>query len=180
MKKTSLFFTAIAIASVSFFASCSKDGAAGATGPQGAQGTQGVAGATGPTGPSNIVDSNFTVTTWTNSGPYYDVTISDPQITATIISKGVVVIAWSANGGTSWDGLPWTSENPTGYELNYQTNLGTVAFYWSGGSPASLGITTSTFRIECIPASIIAKHPNTNWNDYSQVKAIQNGMRSSN
>jgi hypothetical protein len=193
MKKIKLLAALAAIGVAVTFFSCSKGdtGATGPQGPTGATGTQGPKGDTGVTGKNgtngnngtngtngnaNVKDSVFTVTSWGSTSTYAFVTITDPQITAAIAATGMVSVAWSTNGGVGWDGLPWTSENPTGYEMNYQYGTSTITFFFGnagGQSPNTIfSISSCLFKITCTTADGLILHPNTNWHDMNQVDAI--------
>ena len=158
------------------YSSCAKDGA---TGPAGPAGPTGAAGAAGAMGNANVKDSTFIVmpASWGSVSAYEFVSISDPQITAAIASQGSVTVFWGTNG-TSWDVLNWTSENPVGYVLDYNYTTGTIAFYFSGGGNpnSAFGGTQTYFKVICTSSQVMKQHPNTNWKDYAQVKAIIDGQ----
>ena len=143
-------------------------------------GTNGTNGATGPAGPmgnANIKDSVFTIMPagWSANSNYDYVIITDPQITSTIMSSGEVLVYWSANGGVNWDNLNWSSENPTGYLMEFNYQQGQVGIYFSpaGSTPNTVfGGTSSMFKVVCMTNAAMHMHPNTNWADYNQVMPI--------
>jgi hypothetical protein len=188
--KTTKFLTGImAIGFAVTFLSCSKGdtGATGPAGPTGAAGAAGATGATGATGNANVKDSTFTITTaqWSSIAEYDYVAITDPQITAAIVSSGEVSVFWSTNGGVSWDNLNWVSENPTGYMMDFNYNLNTVTMYFTNNGVAAnpdavYGFTSTEFKVVSTTADGMVRYSNTYWKDYNQVQAILNAQSKSN
>ncbi|HXP52409.1 MAG TPA: hypothetical protein VN922_20820, partial [Bacteroidia bacterium] len=60
-------------------------------------------------------------------------------------------------------------------EFAYQTGSASL-IYLNSSAPAS----TINLKVVVIPPAAMIAHPNTNWNDYNQVKAIIDAQNTSN
>lgn len=157
------------------FASCAKKGD---TGPSGTNGTNGT---TGKNGNANVKSSIFTVTNWSSNSNYYYVNITDNNVTQAILDSGAVVVYWTPNAGTNWAELTYYVYSTTGpgYYLEFNHFLNQITVYWvyAGGglnaTPTSL-YPTIKFKVVCIAASAMKKHPDTNWHNYSEVQKVLN------
>lgn len=188
MKKIKFLIAITAIGFAVTLFSCSK-GDTGATGPAGSNGanglngTNGTNGTNGKNGNANIKDSIFTVSSSSfgvaSAYDYY--TISDPQITAAINATGLVTVYWSPNGGTNWDLLPWSSENPVGYIFSCQYTVGSFTLYFSdngtAANPSSVGVNTNTFKIVCATADGLNLHANSNDISSNVITTTKNGIK---
>ena len=178
MKKTILKSVVILLTAM-ITVSCSKDSAAGETGPAGPTG------ATGPTGPAgtngtngtngnaNVIGTNSVSvppSNWFNSGDNtsWSTFLNVPAITQEIVDRGAVSVFFQLN--TSWIALPYS--NPQNhYFTNYGFSLGAVEINIStefGYILTSPG--TNIYRVVVISPSNKIANPNTDWNDYNQVK----------
>jgi hypothetical protein len=169
------------------YSSCAKDGAtgpAGPTGPTGGGGATGAAGATGPMGNANVKDTVITLTaaSWTASANYDFDVVSVPQITAPFLATGEIFVFFSSNSGVQWDPLIYTTLNPGGYTLDYYVNPGNLGLYFGPAANPNTFFSAATlqFRLVFVTNQGIKQHPNTNWRNYSEVKAIidqQNSLK---
>lgn len=156
--KTTKLLLAIGIIAATFSA-CSK-GDTGATGPAGANGANGVA---------NISSNIYSITPgdWSNpqSGEYV-VNISDNSI-ASANTDGIEVFV--STNGNLWLGLPSTNLLVNGDQMEFAYENGQITLaYLNSSAPTS----TLNLKVVVIPPAELNLHPNTNWNDYSQVNAI--------
>ena len=172
MKTLNLIVFSIVV--VFFISSCSKDGSVGPAGTAGTNGTNGT------NGNANVKTMTFTVTTWSSLSAYYYVYLNDTSITSTILNSGAVEVFWHITG-TTWNQTPWVTYNPAGYTLIQQAALGKVTVYWTydGGTlnqsfNAFWGVSTCNFKVVCIASSAIKKHPDTDWNNYSEIQRALN------
>lgn len=128
--------------------SCKGDtgpaGPAGPTGATGATGATGTTGATGATGSANVIYSNWTNVTFSNTGPFWEGILNAPGITQTIMDRGVVNVYL---------------KNPDGlvFQLNYVTSGGNYIHYFL--TPGVITIrsnynATYPYRYIIIPGSI--------------------------
>ena len=141
-------------------ASCSKTGTPGPVGPQGA---------TGATGNANVIgEPTFTVTSWTPIGNTYNADITNSDITADVVNKGVVeVYKYYPNSG--WTNLPDINGGTStvftfglgGYTITVETTDGSTV-----NNPGSV-----TFRDVVIPSSVRLAYPHTNWKNYYEATA---------
>lgn len=144
---------AIAIA----FASCSKDGA---TGPQGPAGTNGTSGLT-------VTNIAVTPGDWSVSSStlwYYNASFG-------VNTTDACIVYFSTNNSTFF-GMPTSNVFYSGDELVYDYATGKdvqIDYSNSGGEAIA---STLYFNVIDVPPAINVKYPNTNWNDYTQVKAI--------
>lgn len=162
-----LTLLAFAIVTIFFISSCSKDGAVGPEGPSGTNGTNGNA---------NVKTMTFTVTTWSSNSNYYYVFLTDTNITSSILNSGAVEVFWHITG-TTWNPVPWRTYNPANYTLLAQASLGQVAVYWTydGGTinqsfNSYWSVSTFSVKVVCIAGSAMKRHPETNWNNYSELQ----------
>ena len=161
MKKTFLktgLFLVVALLAIS----CSKDGETGPAGPAGANGTNGNA---------NVIGTNTITTTssyWTSyeGGIMWYTSLQAQGITQSIVDKGIVSVFRSNTAG--WDAMPstfgfqsWTYSFGVGFVNIYTTYTNLITF----PNPD-----IQTFRVVIISPSNRLSHPNTDWNDYNQVK----------
>lgn len=130
--KTNNLLVAIIIAAVTL-ASCKGDpgptgatgatgpvgptGPTGATGPAGPVGPAGPTGATGATGTANVIYSDWRNVTMTNTGPFWEGTLTAAGITQTVIERGVVNIYLR-------------NENNLVFQLNYSSPGGNYIHYF--------------------------------------------------
>jgi hypothetical protein len=156
--KTTRIFMAIAIIAATFSA-CSK-GDTGATGPQGPAGTNGV---------TNISSNIYSITPGSWSNPktgQYVVNIADNAI-SNANTDGIEVFI--STGGNTWLGLPVTNLLVNGDQMEYVYENGQIVLgYFNSSAPSN----TIDLKVVVIPPAQLNLHPNTNWNDYSQVNAI--------
>jgi len=150
---------AIAIA----FSSCTKDGA---TGPQGATGANGTNG-------SANVSSNFVVAYFAlqSNGSYLS-TISVPALTSSNYLNSNVSVYFTLSGYQI--AMPCSSVYSNGDALDYGiSSNGNITIFYNEGS-TNYALSSLAVEVVVIPEYAIEAHPHTNWNDYSQVKAIIN------
>jgi len=170
MKKT-IFKSAVVLLTAIMTISCSKDGATGPAGATGAAGTNGI------NGNANVVGSttvSVPPSNWTNNSnsTSWSTTLTWQAITQAIVDKGSVSVFFQL--GTEWVALPYS--NPQNhYFTNYGFALGMVEINISTETGYTLTSPGSNiFRVVAISASNKAANPNTNWNDYNQVKKALN------
>jgi hypothetical protein len=158
--KTKSIFTGILVVGLFTFNSCVKDGPVGPQGPQ---------------GNANVQSSAVTVTqwSWNTTYSYSSANITVPALTPDIVDRGAVMV-YIYNGSTTWEALPFSSVISAGvtthYEFVYTDNQVTIII--SNSDLSIPNLQTSTFKIVCIAASIMTKHPNTNWKNYSEVQKV--------
>ena len=153
-------FKKIAILSIAMMVfGCSKDGATGAT---------------GATGNANVVGTNSITTTsssWTSSsgGSLWQASFSAAGITQSVVDRGVISVFKSDSAG-SWTALPYTF----GYESwTYYFGVGFVGINRTNTTLSSIANPASqTFRVVIVSPSSRMAHPNTNWNNYDEVKGV--------
>jgi hypothetical protein len=156
--KTTRLFMGIAIIAATFSA-CSK-GDTGAAGPQGPAGTNGVA---------NISSNIYSITPGSWSNPKtgeYAVKFTDNAI-SNANTDGIEVFI--STDGNTWLGLPITNSLVNGDQMAYIYENGQITLvYLYSSAPAN----TVDLKVVVIPPAQLNLHPNTNWNDYSQVNTI--------
>lgn len=146
-------------ASVFMLSGCAKDGAVGAT---------------GKTGNANVIANVYTslfsdyvfnsgFTGWQHAN--YPV----PSITT--LASGVMVYV-REGGGQTREALPTQALFVGGDFMAYQYSLGQIQFQYL--SPSNSAPSTFSFEVIVIPPAIKAAHPNTNWNNYNEVKQTLN------
>jgi hypothetical protein len=161
------------------FAGCSK----GDTGPTGLQGVQGN---TGPAGNANvkpISDSTTTSSSWAYiSGNGWQATFVNPYLNSTFINAGgYAEVFLSFDKGIVWNILPYTFsvDSVLSAQMTYSysaQNTITAVFNWSDmkkhTDPVTTFGSTCYFNVVCIAASVVNKHPGTNWNSYESLQNI--------
>ena len=157
MKNKIIAVTAILLIAITF-TNCKK----GDTGPAGKDGVNGNA---------NVVGTNIvTVNSWTASSNSWSASMTASGITQNIVDKGVVSVF--VQYGNEWWSLPdLNGKNST----QYGYGVGTVSLLNAnsdGSTAPNPGATT--FRIVIISPSNRLAHPNTNWKNYNEVKAVLN------
>ncbi|RAR73796.1 hypothetical protein [Flavobacterium aciduliphilum] len=171
MKKT-LFKTSIVMLIALITMSCSKDGATGPAGPAGANGTNGT------NGNANVIGTNsFTTTSsnWTSGGGgvFWTANLTGAtSITQNIVDKGIVSVfrMYTVNGATQWSPLPDTNINQN---LSFSYGVGTISFLMQSTNATAIANPGAiTLRYVVISPSNKRAHPNTNWNNYEEVKEV--------
>ena len=176
MKKT-IFKTGLFLIVALFAMSCSKDGVAGPSGPTGANGINGT---NGINGNANVVGSAPFATVSTNwgssaGGAVWTATLSgQTSITQSVVDRGIVSVfrKYTSNGITEWSPLPDTNTN---INISFNYGLGYITFYAQSTNAVAIanpGIIT--FRYVVITPTNKMANPNTDWNDYKQVKSALN------
>lgn len=169
MKKT-IFKTAVILLTAIMTISCSKDGAAG---PAGANGTNGT---NGTNGNANVIGSNtftFSSTNWTSisGGTAWTSGITGATpITQNIVDKGIVSVfrMYTSGGLTVWAPLPDTNVNKN---LTYDYGVGTINLLMQSTNGVAISNPGAmTLRYVVISPSNIMENPDTDWNNYNQVK----------
>ena len=154
---------------------CTKQGPIGPQGPVGQRGADGNA---------NVISSDeITVNTWTSVSGSYKADFAYAEITANVADRGVVEIYRKYSDG-SWTNLP-DINNGVSYAFNFLPGSFTLWVTSVTGLTAVANPGLQVFRVVCIPASVKAAHPNTNWKDYNTAiatleQAKQEGLISSN
>lgn len=131
------------------FNSCEK----GEQGPAGKDGNANVYSTNEFTAYSN----NWAKQTSSTIGTYYTLTVSSPPVTTEIAEKGVV-LCFIKLGDKTWFPLPYDDY------IYFFTPGGIAIIYEYGVNPG-----TQTFRLVAIASSELAKHPDTDLKDYSEV-----------
>ena len=174
MRKTFLK-TAVVLLTAIMTISCSKDGAMGPAGANGAAGAAGANGTNGTNGNANVIGSvtvSVLPSNWTNGGgtsTSWSTILTSQAITQAIVDKGMVSVFCQV--GSEWQALP--SSNPQNhYFFNYAFYIGAVEVNLTSQSGYTVTPGTNVFRIVVISASNKMANPNTNWNDYDQVKEV--------
>ena len=169
MKKR-IFKTAVVLLTTIMTISCSKDGA---TGPSGATGANGI---NGTNGNANVVGSlpfSTASTNWSSAsgGALWTANLTgQTAITQSVVDKGIVSVfrKYTSGGVTEWSPLPDTNTN---INISFNYGVGYITFYVQSTNAVVIsnpGIIT--FRYVIITPSNKAANPNTNWNDYEEVK----------
>ena len=162
MKKT-IFKTVVILLTTIMTISCSKDGA---TGPAGANGN------------ANVLGSNsFTTTStnWTSSGGgvFWTANLTGAtSISQSVVDRGIVSVfrMYTINGVTQWSPLPDTNINQN---LSFSYGVGTISFLMQSTNAVAIANPGAiTLRYVVISPSNKIANPNTDWNDYNQVKAV--------
>jgi hypothetical protein len=169
MKKT-FFKTGLVLVIALLAMSCSKDGSDGAKGGTGANGTNGI------NGNANVLGStpfSTASTNWTsqNSGTLWTANLTGAtSITQSVVDRGIVSVfrKYTTNGITEWSPLPDTNTN---INISFNYGLGYITFYTQSTNAVAIANPgVITFRYVVITPSNKMANPNTNWNDYQQVK----------
>ncbi len=177
MKKTFLKVVVVLLTAVMTM-SCSKDGAMGPQGNAGLDGINGTNGMNGINGNANVLGSNSfsTITTnWASSGGGVIWTANltgASSITQNIVDKGIVSVfrMYTVNGATQWAPLPDTNINQN---LSFSYGVGTISFLMQSTNGVAIANPGAiTLRYVVISPSNRMANPNTDWNDYNQVKAV--------
>ena len=142
------------------------NGTNGTQGTAGTNGTNGTNGSIGATGNANVQVINFTVSTWTLNGQTWSYTYP-----STINGNGAVMV-YINNSGVYW-ALPFTTQD---IELSFQASTSQLAIFVlsASGTTAISNPGTMAFKAVTIPPAMKVLHPNTNWQNYSEVKSILN------
>lgn len=130
--------------------SCTKEGA---TGPQGANGVANIS--------TNIYEITPSMWSWVGVGTYPTCSITVTAITNSN-ADDVEVFASDYTDNGDWGQLG------TEYQFGYTNGIVNIVYNSTSQEP----IWNAYFKVVVIPPSIYVSHPNTNWSDYSQVKAI--------
>lgn len=154
MKKLIGKFT-VCLLAITLFAGCT-----------GKQGPQGPAGTNGANGTANISSWTFTTGSFGgSSGNWYYV---QGVSAITDMNTNLVEMYAYSNTYTEWLALPLANLYANGDLLTFGEYTGGVDLHYYGTSnPGAI-----TFKVVVIPPAVMKKHPNTNWKDYSQVKAL--------
>ncbi len=163
MKKT-IFKTAVVLLTAIMTISCSKDGATGATGPAGANGTNGTNGNANVIGTADFTEVPTDWITDPSNTKYVNLTLN--SITQNIVDKGIVMVY--KKSGSNYYALP-RSLNGIEYNFNFGLNFIQILLSYSDSSSFTIN-SNIIFRVVVISPSNKATNPNTNWNDYEQVK----------
>ncbi len=178
MKKTFLK-TGLVLVVALLAISCSKDGETGPAGPAGANGingTNGTNGTNGIDGNANVFGSNtflFATSNWTSQAggtSWTSSIINVSSITQTIVDRGIVLVFRKYNepGQTVWAPLPDTNTN---INLSYEFGVGTIYLLVQSTNAVAISNPGAiTLRYVVISPSNKLANPNTDWNDYNQVK----------
>jgi hypothetical protein len=167
MKKTllkSVFFFVFSL----FLVSCSEDGVDGIDGVDGVDGNANVIGST---------EFSTSTTNWSSSfgGAIWTANLTGASaITQDVVNRGIVSVfrKYTNNGVIQWAALPDTNTN---INISYQYGVGTITFLaQSTNAVAFSNPGAITFRYVVISPSNRMANPNTNWNDYEQVKSALN------
>ncbi len=164
-------FKKIAILSVAMLVfGCSEDGAAGANGINGTNGTNGTNGQDGNANVTGIADVTTTSDSWTQeaaNGTFWKTTILMPEITQAVVDRGIVSVFKKYQGGV-WNAIPYAyyGESWNFGFFNGGVNIFCVSL--NGNSIPNPAV--QTFRVVIITASNRMANPDTNWNNYDEVK----------
>jgi hypothetical protein len=169
-----LFKKAVLLSIAMFVFGCSKDGETGPAGPAGANGINGTNGTNGTNGNANVFGSTTFTTSaanWTSNGGgvYWTAVFTGAnEITQDIVDRGIVSVFLLS--GSAWTPLPLTVFNQN---TTYGVGVGTIEFVVSGTdfnpipNPSNV-----TIRYVVISPSNRLSHPNTDWNNYEEVKQV--------
>lgn len=164
MKTTKFLTVLIAIVAIALsLNSCSK-GDAGPAGPQGPAGTNGNA---------NVSVGLYTIapSSWGsdgNGGWYCNLT---PSFNPT---QGAINILGSTDDAT-WTGLPGVGYTVGAPDINFVLNSSIIQIFYDAqtGVPSiAQPAVTFYFKVILIPPAIMVKHPNTNWNNATEVAQL--------
>jgi hypothetical protein len=171
-KNTHFIFACITVIGLTL-SSCQKD--PGPAGPAGAPGTNGL---DGKDGNANVKSQNIFITgsEWINDVAYSYVTKQVSEITADIVSKGVVMVYEETSSGV-WTALPTSVATSLGYVFTYgfQIENGKLKLEITVNDNITLtaaDIGNITIRVVVIPASALVKNPNLDLNDIGAVEKI--------
>ena len=148
----------------------------GCTGPAGPEGEPGA------DGNANVVGSSYAVPVWNVNATNYYINISDPNLTSAINNSGTTEVFLTIDAGNTFAALPFTyygGLNPN-YIWSYTTNVGLVNIYWTnegsgvGSDPNTIYGQICNFKVVDIASSVMKRHPNTDWKNYSQVISVMN------
>lgn len=160
MKKLNVLFSSMGLIAL-LFTSCQK----GATGPAGAAGANGVA---------NISSTITSITpgSWSNPATgEYIVKVTNAAI-ANADNDGIEVFISTSTG--LYLGLPATNILTNGDQMEFAYQTGAISLLYLNSTAPTSAI---NLKVVVIPPAIMKQHPNTNWNDYSQIEEI---MKSNN
>ena len=182
--KLNLLITALTIASLCLFNSCSKEAEVGPAGATGATG------ATGASGNANVKNYNITINNndWdkaTGLGYLWLYTYDFPALTKSIMDSGMIIVYLKASNGTEYSIDPLPLDN---YEL--MDALGGVSTFTAVSSYPTFDTSTGkgkllfllqsstvitsqnpiTYRVVLATSHMRLANPNLNWNKYTEVK----------
>lgn len=150
----------------------------GTAGPEGSQGPQGPTGATGASG-TNVTSETFTVTAgdWIADTAYPELDYG--TTTSTSLNMSGAMECFYSTDQTNWQQLPWvTTGNAPFFEQSWTYNIsfGTIFVQWfnitAGSNIPPSPPSTCYFNVVAIPPAVINRHPNTNWNNSSEVASL--------
>ena len=168
MKKT-IFKVGLFLVVALFILSCSKDGEAGPAGPAGANGINGTNGTNGNANVIGTITFSAPPSSWTGSlgNTVWTTTLLVPQITQAVVDRGTVSVFYQS--GSVWMALP--NSNPQNhYFSNFGFVLGSVSVYLVAEPGYTITLGTTIFRVVVISPSNRMANPNTDWNNYDEVK----------
>ena len=129
-------------------------------------------GAAGPTGNANVIGSApFLVSTWAYNNNVYSASFTDPDLTASVVSTGLVEIYEQYADG-SWTNLPDINGVVSTVYNFYQGGFDIYVLTTNGSTTPPPG--SINFRTVIVPSSLRLAHPNTNWKNYSEAMAVIN------
>ena len=191
MQKLNSFFKTTLLLAIILVQFACKDGAAGATGapgatgaqgPQGVQGASGTSGTNGKDGNANVQGRvfSFQPSEWVKkpygtSGKYdYSVSAALPEITKSVVDKGMVV-AYRGNGSGGYTAIPlsYAFEGASKvYVISYDIvhYVGGVTI-WKGDSD---GLTIAPSSVEMYKVVVVTPqgriaNPDLNYKNYAEV-----------
>ena len=146
-------------------------------GDKGDTGAAGINGSNGINGNANVKSATITVTnsnwTYNSSAWEYYCVLNNPTITQSIVDNGMVYGFIESSTGI-WRALPATINysNTQSYTFTYTYYLGGVTLFIDMSDNSTFTtIADATFKFVQVDGTIRKAHPNTDWNNYEQVKA---------
>ena len=155
-------------------------GITGVTGSTGATGTTGATGVTGTTGNANVTVKIDTVTNWATGSTNYSTYVFVPALTKSIQDSGLVNVFVSLDSGRTYQNLPYfTSVQPSGYQLSFNTYFNSINIFWTANN-GTLGVSPSTyynnsaliFKVLCVAPSSMPLYKNVNLKNYNEVRRV--------
>jgi len=152
---------------ITTFASCKK-GDTGAAGTNGTNGVDGNANVHASVLTVNPTDWAYDATNWR----YYQ-NFNYPAITQDVFDNGTVAVFFSVPNGTYWQAMPYTYyyNSTTSFSFDYSTVVGGGTIFIDISNNNTFTFPAYTFKIVAIGGAQRKAHPNTDWQNYEQVKA---------
>ena len=189
MQKLVSFLTISMLFAAILFQSCKglpgtngAQGNTGAQGPQGVQGASGTSGTNGKDGNANVVGRALTIQpsewkkyTYPDNTYEYKAVVPIPEITQTVLDRGLVMVYRGNSSGKSWTAMPFNTAFQSGnttyvYNFDFVHAFGAITFWEaisSGDTPAPTA--ASYYKVVVLTPQGRIANPGVNYKNYAEV-----------